>query len=321
MVRVTPALRRRGGFTLVELLVVIAIISVLAAITVGAAFNVLESQRASRSQDFLRNVDKLLHHQWHKVVEDAKQETPSPAAVTMAGGDSGRAQVIWIKFRLMEAFPQTFAEINNPWVYTNDALGQQYIPTAQQKYNATYRKAIQTVGASHQAATESAACLYLILRIDRGGRLDEDNNIANIADTDNDGIKELVDNWGNPLTFIRFPIGTTTNPPTGQVTTSALSVALLSDLKQLNPNKTPKGQQYGDPDDPDGLLQQGNWFNTNTQAAGFGRVFTAKVHTVAAVQQYFTPVVISNGSDGALNSPAGSPDDIYSWRLRPGSKG
>jgi prepilin-type N-terminal cleavage/methylation domain-containing protein len=312
MVRDCSPLPRRGGFTLVELLVVIAIIAVLAALVAGTAFTVIEGQRASRTEDTMRNLDKMLHQHWHKVVEDAKGEQPSDATLALANNDTTLAQVLWVKFRLMEAFPQSFAEINNPWVYSNPGAGNAaYIPLAMRKYNDSYKKGIAAMSASHQPGTESASCLYLILRVNRGSQLDEQNLAQFIGDTDGDGVKELIDGWGNPLTFIRFPIGTTTT------TSPVMTAALLAEINTLNPAKTTaRGKNSGDPDDPDGVLQQNNWFNT-----GSGKFFTANVHKVSATQPYFTPVIISNGRDGILNSPAGSPDDIYSWRLRIGAKG
>ena len=30
---------------------------------------------------------------------------------------------------------------------------------------------------------------------------------SNIGDTDNDGLREILDGWGNPLGFIRWPVG------------------------------------------------------------------------------------------------------------------
>jgi prepilin-type N-terminal cleavage/methylation domain-containing protein len=304
MVRFTPPLPRRGGFTLVELAVVISIIAVLLALGAGAAITVLEGQRASRTEDLLRNTDKLLQQHWRKVVEDARKEQAviPDSVVALAAGDRNRALVIWIKLRLMEAFPQSYAEIRTPWAYN-------YIPADMQRYNSSYLKAIKNVPLGPPAPTESAACLYLILRENRGvARLEEDKLTANIIDTDNDGVKELVDAWGNPLTFIRFPIGT--NPPG---VNPVLSAPLLTELDLLNPNKTAKGQQFGDPEDPDGLLQQSTW-----SPPGNVQTFTKFIHAVnAAKQQYFTPVLISSGKDGVYNTA----DDLYSWRLRLGSKG
>jgi prepilin-type N-terminal cleavage/methylation domain-containing protein len=302
MVRITPPLPRRGGFTLVELVVVVSIIGVLMALGAGAAYTVMEGQRASSTEDLLRNTDKLLQENWRKVVEDARKEHDQipDNVVTLAGGDRNRALVIWIKLRLMEAFPQSFAEIRNPWPYN-----QGYIPLNMQHYNASYKKAI-AVTAGNPVNTESAACLYLILRENRGvGRLEEDKLTANIADTDNDGVKELVDAWGNPLRFIRFPIGTSAG--------GGLSVQLLAELALLNPDKTTKGKQFGDPQDPDGVLSTTAWLATAN-----GKLFAANVHKVTTPSQpFFTHVLISNGKDGVYNTA----DDVYSWRLRLGAKG
>lgn len=308
---------RRSGFTLLELLVVIAIIVVLTALAVAAGYNVMQGQKAGRTEDFIRATDKILQAHWRKVVDDAGKEDPSPAAVTMADGDRARAKVIWIKFRLMEAFPQNFAEIGTaakpPWIYGTDSQGQQYIPQSVRKHLSTYQTAIQSASGT-QPTTQSGACLYLFLRENRGGnKFDDEKFPANILDTDNDGLKEFVDNWGKPLTFIRFPIGSTGTP-------SVLSATLLAELNQQNPNKTTKGQSFGDPLDPDGTLSVTDitagklWFNVPAPA---GKNFTANIHTVAATQPYFVPVLISNGPDGIFNTA----DDIYSWRLRLGAKG
>jgi prepilin-type N-terminal cleavage/methylation domain-containing protein len=312
----------RRGFTLIELLVVIGIIATLAALTIGAAFTVLTGQRSSNTEDFMRNTDKLLAQQWRKVVEDARKEDVSnfPAILTLAGGahqnQRERAQVLLIKFRLMEAFPQDFNEINNPWVYTAG-----YIPAGKQKYNAGYVQALTkgTTIANNQPQTQSAACLFLALSVDRGvGRLDADKYPSNILDTDNDGVKELVDNWGNPLTFIRFPIGSTTNPPAATLPNPpvfVLSTGLLAELNQLNPaikSNDGKGLEYGDPEDPQGWLSNAAWLGSAN-----GTTFHQNVHTLAHKQPYFIPVLISNGPDGVFNTP----DDIYGWRLRVGAKG
>jgi prepilin-type N-terminal cleavage/methylation domain-containing protein len=329
MVRVAMSPRRRGGFTLIELLVVIAIISVLAALTLGGAYNIIQGQRGGRTSDFMRTTDRLLAQHWRKVVEDARKEqgliVEGSPVMTLAGNDRDRAMIIWIKLRLMEAFPQSYAEIQTPWPYNYPSAANPLIPVQYQKYNATYK---QGLPATAKATDQSAACLYLILSVNRGATLDQDNNGAFIG-VNADGAKQLIDSWGNPLTFIRFPIGTTANPPGATITPFALSTALVADLNVLNPSpttKTVKGNS-GDPDDPEGRLLTPDgaqlWYNTAD-----GKVFQKFVHTVAAplagvtagTQPYFTPVIVSNGADGLLNSPAVAPDDIYSWRLRVGTK-
>src|SRR6516225_5477954 len=120
---------QRNGFTLIELLVVVAIIAVLATLVIGATMRFIQTQKETNTRTVLQTLDKALQQQWANVANDAKKETPSQAVYTLAGGDSNRAKVIWIKMRLMEAFPVSFAEILNNPLYTNG-----YIPAGSQKY-------------------------------------------------------------------------------------------------------------------------------------------------------------------------------------------
>lgn len=66
---------------------------------------------------------------------------------------------------------------------------------------------LQSLGWTRQY--ESAECLYLILatyRIEGGVAID---NIPerNIGDVDEDGVPEILDPWGQPVVFIRSPVG------------------------------------------------------------------------------------------------------------------
>src|SRR5262245_17102356 len=107
--------RHRSGFTLLELLVVIAIIAILAALTLRGTFQVIESRHVSNTETMMRTVNQTLAKHWAQVEADARKETGIPQLViNLAKNDSGlddmeRARVIWIKFRLMEAFPISYA--------------------------------------------------------------------------------------------------------------------------------------------------------------------------------------------------------------------
>lgn len=56
---------------------------------------------------------------------------------------------------------------------------------------------------------QGAECLYLILATTFSGGVSAIESIpaSNIADTDGDGVPEILDGWGRPLGFIRWPIG------------------------------------------------------------------------------------------------------------------
>src|SRR6516164_4292107 len=105
----------RVGFTLVELLVVLAIISLVISITAAAAMRVLSGQKSSNTEVLITTLSRALNQHWMAVVDQAKNE-PVPDIVTanLAGGDPRLARVIWIKLRLKQEFPMTFAEVVHP---------------------------------------------------------------------------------------------------------------------------------------------------------------------------------------------------------------
>src|SRR5688500_17839206 len=106
---------RRPGFTVTEILVVISIIAVLAALTTAGISWAIGGRHNSNAQDAVRTIAKTVDQHWAHVVNEAKKEVGIPSAVvTLADGNMERAKVIWVKLRLMEAFPTTFAEVSNP---------------------------------------------------------------------------------------------------------------------------------------------------------------------------------------------------------------
>jgi prepilin-type N-terminal cleavage/methylation domain-containing protein len=296
---------RRSGFTLIEMLVVIAIIAVLAILAVGASFRVLEGQRQSNTETVMETTYSALRQAWAKVVADAKKETPSSATYTLAGGTqyNDRAMVLHIKFRLMEAFPMTYAECNpsTNWLYTNS-----YIPSGMQRNLSTYWKTLQKTAKSPSGSyaypnSESSACLLMALSMNRGGgsALNPDNLGSNVTDSDGDGVKEIVDGWGTPFFFFRFP--TPSNWP-------------INFLQNSNPNPS---AAYADPLDPLGTLADSTWL------AGSGSTFTSSVHLVSysATQTYYViPVIVSAGTNGKYTQPA-NPTTVQGLGLKLGTTG
>ena len=305
---------RRPAYTLIELLVVLAIIAVLASLTTAAAMMMISSQHERNTKFSMRQIEGERKKHWDAVVQSALHEnmdTPDNAAAAatirqLAGGDEKRARVMYVKFRLKQEFPTSFAEALNP------------APLPPKKNYVKYLSNLGvTTGSAQTQNYESAACLYMAMSEGTSGvktNLDQ-LNVGVKSFGANGQIKALVDDWGNPLLFARWPTGDTT----------------LDALTPLQKTKT------RDLQDPEGLLINNNWWSTATGAPNPNRVtFEQNAHTLTKPdasgqpqphEYYMIPVLVSAGRDGKLGilpqdyktltvtTPADAKDNIYSYNL------
>jgi hypothetical protein len=157
----------------------------------------------------------------------------------MAGNDRGRAQVIWTKLRLKQTFPNNFTEALNP----APLPPLSYYTT---KLNALgYTTASTTLPSPYQTQPwESSVCLlWALQRGEDGPALKESDfgtgSLKDFGPTQNippQTVKGLIDDWGTPLAFCRWPVNST----------------------QLNPTGAQLGDK-NDSDDPSGLLESSTW--------------------------------------------------------------
>ena len=273
----------RSAFTLVELLVVIAIIAVLMSLAAWGVIRMIGTQQNNNTEATVRVLNKLLMDRWRAVVEDARKETPSPTALALAGNDPARAQVIWIKVRLMEAFPMSYDEINNPVI-----LNKYIVPPLKFKGHFTKYQAT-AAGKASGGAGESSACLLMALKtLNSSGPTVDDQLRYAIGKTDGiNQIDVLIDSFSRPLAFFRFPC----NNMALQATNPAWQAALK--------NQEVRALRFADTTDPDGTLNNPNWYVQNLPLRN---AFENDFHTIqmAGLSQaaYIVPVIVSAGKDG-----------------------
>jgi hypothetical protein len=110
------------------------------------------------------------------------------------------------------------------------------------------------------------------------------------ADTDGDGIPEIVDIYGNPIVFVRWPMPSDGKSPPDP---SNSNYDLLNSWDPTYSNE----RGLHDPQDPLGTLQAPTWVGSTG-----GAVFASAVHPLTGSYPniYLVPVIISPGPDGVL---------------------
>jgi hypothetical protein len=291
-------------------------------------------------------VNLVLERQWKAVIDQASKEPlppPSPAlaaaysqvVLPLAGNDPMRARIIWIKLRLKQEFPMNYTEILTPQNLLANPLLQVLPPLP------SYVQALiqaNPVPGNPPTWAENSACLLLALSKARGGVVlnADDLGSSAVADTNKDGLQEIVDAWGTPIIFYRWPWAN-------------------SELQGLNPAPAGSAETiFQDPEDPTGLLITPAWFN-NPQ---YRLMFEWLCHSISYPnpnsplpplpplppiprEYYMIPVVASAGKNKSFGlypafdasgvSPFAGPywpngmipdgtgddnDNIYSYRLR-----
>jgi len=195
---------------------------------------------------------------------------------------------------------------------------------------------VTTNWANHNRNTESAELLYFALvRSENFGASTagaDEFSASEIADTDNDGLPEFVDAWGNPLRFYRWPTrlvdhdapvpfapdfsNQNDDTDTRVVTANERRVAGIL-LKGLPPAPATFGgvQQREfllmDPDDPIGLLYT---LLEDPRHIDMGLQDFINEDTFHTIDTYHTPLIVSAGVDATLG--------LYEpWRTEPGILG
>lgn len=314
-------MKPRSAFTIIELLVVIAIIATLAALTAGAITNVMAAQKKKSTELAVKKLYTLLDRHWKAVIDEANDDWKQGKAAVFGAHaqdrttvapivwreDSERARIMWIKSKLKQQFPMRYDEaivVNNP---ADPNRGGWFNGWAREPAYVDYlaRTTASPPGrfifANRQEKTQPAACLLMALtaRGRRGVSLDEDlMNSLEKVDTDNDGIPELVDSWGTPLMFFRFPTGNL-------------------EVDNLCPATSGLGVKFRDPLDPAGKLlsplwypttiagwyggaQRGIWYQNSVLGYGYKIKNTLNPAVPAESSIYTVPVVVSCGPDKKL---------------------
>jgi prepilin-type N-terminal cleavage/methylation domain-containing protein len=241
---------RRAAFTLIELLIVIAIIAILVALSAAAVLRIIGVQQTSNSKTALTKIESQVHKQYSAAAARFQKEVLPPKDPTLkniylttvlplAGNEPDRARVIWVKMRLKQTFPQSMAEAFNP------------APLPPLEHFSDGLSFLGYSAATPPAPEHSSILLLSSLTRGEGGNemsgadLGISSSIGIGTTPNGQPISYLVDGYGQPLAFCRWPTGSTV----------------------LNPNGAQQG--LNDSGDKGGLLTTAAWLAyNNAQPAG-----------------------------------------------------
>ena len=325
-----PALKRHG-FTLIEVLVVIAILITLASLTLGSVLKGMQFIRAANTERTMQKVSVRIASKLEALQKEAQgRQDLSPNLLALAAGDRRRARAILLNFLVKWHTPMHYDEIVQnvgQSAFFWNSSGAPHPITLQ--LNA--RRGSRTGGLNNPAVR--GACLALIY--ESLGSLD-DMTGAELQDTDGDGLPEILDGWGRPMVYYRWPVLYLNSTGQNRIERDAFPLQKwgtdlydpqgLLDLRKtenFNPNNPLGWYQTPLPSPPFPGVTCGVWFETN--------LHPLRLPTDSQRNPVYCPwQIVSAGPDGQLGlsgpfmSIANAQqeyDNLYSYRLGIGLSG
>ena len=205
----TPDRLRRDGFTLVELLVVITIIAIMFAIFTAVVGSMLSRARRSATQATILKI--------HRVIQ-SRRDTFSTYQLKQS--------------EILQAM--RLIQVNDPQGTFTPRQIRRLAPVVARKL--AFRRAFpqnrfeKTLPGNIVSEYDNAELLYWILTTSEDSSSVHFSS-SELADNDNDRLPELIDSWGKPLRFYRWPtrlirpggIGTAIEPSVAQLVLGSVS--------------------------------------------------------------------------------------------------
>ena len=229
----------RRGVTLIELLFVIMIVGILAGLGFGFYSTAAAQAKVERTRAIVSKIDQLVTAKWEEYRTRA-------VPIKIPPYDNGQPVHPIVCARIRLAALRELQKFELPDRISDVAAAPQIIavldgkqimlatPVVQKNYR---RRALATWNTSY----EGAECLYMIVASMRDG---EDSALSffspqEIGDVDGDGMKELLDGFGQPIEFLRWAPGyIQENGPVTQQTKDAKKAPDYFDPFHVDPRWT-----------------------------------------------------------------------------------
>ena len=226
----------RTSFTLVELLTVVMIISILASTVLFALFKATQEAKIARTKAQVQRLNQLLLTRWESYRTRPVRFAVPPGTTSR---NAARMRLDALRDLMRMELPDRKTDVLDPPVTIWNTSIQLAPPSLYRGYNR-----LATAGWTERF--EGAECLYMIIAsIRENGTSGLDFlQAGEIRDTDGNGLPEILDAWGNPIFFVRWPAGFLAHPGADYITGTADDIASYSNLQVADPIGSP------DPFDP-----------------------------------------------------------------------
>lgn len=234
------AVRLRSALTLIELLITIMIIGMLAAMVLGVAAVAGNSAREAKTRNIVNRIHTLLMEQAdtyksrrvkvQKVVVD--EINASSLSAAQKGAALAEARLYALREMMLMEMPDRWSDVwladwssgppaspfflDAPTVRFSGSvsanrteLGSVYL-----RRSLRIQQQLSDAGLSSTEIfdrlieNQSAECLYMVVMLACGdGEAPSMFHESDVGDTDGDGAPELLDGWGNPISFLRWAPG------------------------------------------------------------------------------------------------------------------
>ena len=210
---------RRAAFTLTELLVVIMVIGILASSVLFALYGAIQTAKEKRTKAQVTKLHDMLMTRWesYRTRPIRLLNLPAPARRNAKGMATARLYALRDLMR-MEMPDRKTDVLDNPVpVYgpnvkiARPSLNRQYLRRAKAVYDSSNGR---WTAPTWSVDYEDAECLYMIVASIRdvtSNGLDFVRE-GEIGDLDGDGMPEILDTWGQPFAFLRWPAGFVAHP-------------------------------------------------------------------------------------------------------------
>ncbi|UUO05259.1 type II secretion system GspH family protein [Blastopirellula sp. J2-11] len=193
----------RRGFTLVEMLVVVMILGLLSGMVLLALAGAGETAREARTRGQIQKLNEFImtRYESYRTRRTPRGTSSNPIA-------QARQRVDQIRALMVQEMPDRKTDLQT--VYTPGGSFSTIYARHQRAIMAFTGNS--TWGPAYAAWTpdnQHSECLYLILASITDGETNALDFLhdSEVGDTDDDGVPEVLDGWGNPIAFLRWPQG------------------------------------------------------------------------------------------------------------------